>query len=178
MVLRAFNPFCPERDDIPPRLSRAVFALLFCASPKMVLYLLYVNIAGFKVPVFMRSQRMPKKPNSVISNVAERREKSVKQALTAPSDFSPSARNDTYWTRSQQGVEEPARHVTPKEAGIQDPSDGMTKTVSCGTLSTGPRPAGLIALRNVSRSRSHATRRLRCGTKSLLHFMNILLRFN
>jgi hypothetical protein len=41
-----------------------------------------------------------KKSLSVISNEAERREKSVKPVIKAQSDFSPSTRNETYWTPS------------------------------------------------------------------------------
>ena len=48
-----------------------------------------------------QTQRVSKKSTSVISNGAERREKSVKSAIPAQTDFSPSARNDTYKTPSQ-----------------------------------------------------------------------------
>jgi UDP-N-acetylglucosamine 2-epimerase (non-hydrolysing) len=50
------------------------------------------------------SKRVSEKPISVISNEAERREKSVKHAITSQTDFSHRARNDTYWTRSKEKI--------------------------------------------------------------------------
>ena len=57
------------------------------------------------------SQSVSKKPIPVISNEAERREKSLKYAIAAQTDFSPAPRNDTYWTCSQRKV--PADEYNP-----------------------------------------------------------------
>lgn len=69
-------------------------------------------------------------PSPVISNEAERREKSEKQPNTAQSDFSPAARNDTFGAHSQMA---PSQVASPQTA----PSQAAGPQMACPQISRG-----------------------------------------